>query len=851
MTQLGEYAKTMPVVVLVSLQTAMASSGFARSLDFVREMSQDIKGSHYQHHVMPFALLDDLDSTHESLFDAKLTTTCLDAGALDIIRSPMRGEDVARLVGHVKDVIRPSANLIGASMTQSLVNSIQCTSTTGVATHRPDLLIPLERRRTIEEAVALWQFPALEFDMDELTYGALYMLERTLTSPDLESYRIPREQLVGFLLATRRQYKHEREVHYHNWRHAVDVTQSLYCFLLDTKLSPATASDTRSFKELNPVERLLTPLDGLLLLASAIGHDVGHPGVNNAFLVACNHPLAQMYNDKSILENYHCAAYSQLLRLHWPSLSNLQGFRSSMISNILATDMQRHFDYMSNLGDLKQQIERSGHDPMEWPEKQRSNAREMMMALLMKAADISNIARPFDISARWAKILMEEFARQGELERELGIPTCLFGGPPVKDDLLAAAQSQKGFMGLFGIPLFTGMTDIMPSVQCAVKELEINQHVWEGKIHQEKQRRESGGESAPLTFSSVSKAEVDEAKSRHHKSEPSAVPAEAFQPPSAPIKRQAMMDGETSSSAHPASRHRHHASAGMSMSDEKRSSAPFLPIHTSLFPNGIGSSRRSSKDVALGQMHHSSVFAHQGLSSGSRRGSADASWHFQQSYPGSRRASKDESLTTILITSSGQASPTQRASPILAGSDGTVSPTSPHKQSTVKTIVAHSQRQESTTPHSSGLPTRSTAPSLAVKPAISRSSQDKPSVIGPGAQNPRLSSEQQATRSPIGDHLGPSEQRLPGLDGTIKYPPPRQNFPQSPSSRADKFDESDILPTVTRYDSRGSQMSDRTTPKSPDTSVRESRSRSRLRGLKFWRKKRDTPVADSHSNVSP
>nr|POE77670.1 isoform c of probable 3',5'-cyclic phosphodiesterase pde-4 [Quercus suber] len=851
MAQLAEYAQSMPVVVLVLLQTVKASSGFARALDFLREMSADIKGSHYQHHVMPFAVLGGLDPSDESLFDAKLTTTCHDVGALDIIRSPLRSEDLARLVGHVKATIRPSAHLIGASMTQSLVDSIQCTSTTGIATHRPDLLIPPERRQAIEQAVAQWHFPALDFDMDELTYGAVYMLERTLTSPELEPYRIPRAQLVGFLLATRRQYKHEREVHYHNWRHAVDVTQSLYCFLLDTRLSPTTPSDTRPFKDLNPVERLLTPLDGLLLLASAIGHDVGHPGVNNAFLIACNHPLAQMYNDKSILENYHCAAYSQLLRLHWPTLSNLHGFRSSIISNILATDMQRHFDYMSSLEDLKHKIDRDGQDPMDWPDKQRTNTRELMMALLMKAADISNIARPFDISSRWAKILMEEFARQGQLEQELGIPTCLFGGPPVKDDILAAAQSQKGFMGLFGLPLFLGMTDIMPSVQCAVQELDINQHVWEEKIQHEKQRRESRGESAPLTFSSVSKAEVEEAKNRHHNSEPSAVPAEAFQPPSSPIKRQAMVDTETSSSAHPASRHRHHASTGMGMPDEKRSSAPFLPIHASLAPNGIGSSRRSSKDVALGQMHHSSVFAHQGLSSGSRRGSADASWHFQQSYPGSRRGSKDESLTTILITSSGQGSPTQRASPILAGSDGTLSPESPSKQSTIKASLAHGPRQEPTTANASTPPIRASIPSLSGRSGTLRSQQNQLSPLSVKGQDPILFAEHQSMPSLTDDPHGVDEQRLPHLDGTVPCSPTGQSSPLTPSSRTDRIAEKDTLPAVTRFGSRGSQVSARATPKSLETGVRESRSRSRLRGLKFWKKKRDTAVADGHSSMSP
>lgn len=36
----------------------------------------------------------------------------------------------------------------------------------------------------------------------------------------------------------------------------------------------------------NPIVRLLTPLDIFALLMASIGHDVGHPGVNNNFMAS-------------------------------------------------------------------------------------------------------------------------------------------------------------------------------------------------------------------------------------------------------------------------------------------------------------------------------------------------------------------------------------------------------------------------------------------------------------------------------------------------------------------------------------------------------------------------------------
>lgn len=45
--------------------------------------------------------------------------------------------------------------------------------------------------------------------------------------------------------------------------------------------------------------------DEAIMCIAALGHDVGHPGVSNAFLVSTNQSLALVYNDNAVLENYH------------------------------------------------------------------------------------------------------------------------------------------------------------------------------------------------------------------------------------------------------------------------------------------------------------------------------------------------------------------------------------------------------------------------------------------------------------------------------------------------------------------------------------------------------------------
>lgn len=84
--------------------------------------------------------------------------------------------------------------------------------------------------------------------------------------------------------------------YYHNFNHAFDVTQTLFAMF-------AFAEDVQ----------LLTALEQVVLLISAVCHDIAHPGVSNRYLVSTNHPLAVAYGSTSVLENMHAAKTMQLI----------------------------------------------------------------------------------------------------------------------------------------------------------------------------------------------------------------------------------------------------------------------------------------------------------------------------------------------------------------------------------------------------------------------------------------------------------------------------------------------------------------------------------------------------------
>ena len=58
---------------------------------------------------------------------------------------------------------------------------------------------------------------------------------------------------------------------------------------------------------------LLKPKISLILLLSALGHDLGHVGLCNKTLIQIRHPLALRYNLKSPLENHHISILTDLL----------------------------------------------------------------------------------------------------------------------------------------------------------------------------------------------------------------------------------------------------------------------------------------------------------------------------------------------------------------------------------------------------------------------------------------------------------------------------------------------------------------------------------------------------------
>ena len=253
---------------------------------------------------------------------------------------------------------------------------------------------------------------------------------------------------------------------YHNSLHGADVTQSLMVFFLNSNSEEICET---------------TVLDLLGMIISAMGHDLGHPGLNNGFHINASTELGITYNDKSCLENFHSAYLFRILRkeenniLEKFSVQNYKTIRKRMISQILATDMANHGENISLIRSKiksRQYQEKflflSGNDKTKFEEQQ------ILLDYLIHMADLGHNCKKFDISVIWIQLLCEEFWAQGDQERERGLPISFM----CDRNNIDVPASQIGFLRGFILSSFDTLVEMFPKLQFTIDNAENNIKRW-------------------------------------------------------------------------------------------------------------------------------------------------------------------------------------------------------------------------------------------------------------------------------------------------------------------------------------------------------------------------------------
>ncbi|GFY52051.1 cAMP-specific 3',5'-cyclic phosphodiesterase 7B [Trichonephila inaurata madagascariensis] len=245
---------------------------------------------------------------------------------------------------------------------------------------------------------------------------------------------------------------------YHNSVHAADVTQAMHCFLQETKF----ASN-------------LTPLEAMASVIAAVAHDLDHPGVTQAFLVATSNHLVNLYHNSSVLENHHwrtaisCLSESGIFN-HLEK-DTWQDIQRQIRSLILATDITRQKEFLAR---FKNYLSSESLD------MEDTQYRHFALQIALKCADLCNPCRPWAISQRWSYQVCQEFYRQGAYERQLRLPVT----PTFDCSRTKVAKIQADFFQFVVSPLFETWDHFLktPLSHELLENLQHNFTQWQQKI---------------------------------------------------------------------------------------------------------------------------------------------------------------------------------------------------------------------------------------------------------------------------------------------------------------------------------------------------------------------------------
>ncbi|KAG8439306.1 hypothetical protein GDO86_005504 [Hymenochirus boettgeri] len=327
-----------------------------------------------------------------------------------------------------------------------------------------------------------------EFHFSDLPVSEIFLVKCAIQMyyelEVVDKFHIPQEVLVRFLFSVSKGY---RKITYHNWRHGFNVGQTMFTLLMTGNL-----------------KRYYTDLEAMAMVTAAFCHDIDHRGTNNLYQMKSGHPLAKLHGS-SILERHHLEFSKTLLKDE--SLNIYQNLNRRQYDHaihmmdiaIIATDLALYFKKRTMFQKIVDQSKTYESEDA-WTEYMmlEQTRKEIVMAMMMTACDLSAIAKPWEIQSKVALLVAAEFWEQGDLER-----TVLQQNPiPMMDRKKAdeLPKLQCGFIDFVCTFVYKEFSRFHPEIQPMYDGILNNKKEWKAladeydtkmkALEEEKQKRE-------------------------------------------------------------------------------------------------------------------------------------------------------------------------------------------------------------------------------------------------------------------------------------------------------------------------------------------------------------------------
>jgi len=323
-----------------------------------------------------------------------------------------------------------------------------------------------------KENLASWAFNTITLEKKQKTALCMHCIANFRDWTTVYKRGTKEDQvLTCFVAACEKEYNDNNI--FHNLSHACDVLHNV------SRMMNTISSDA-----------FLTELEQFCLLVSAVGHDLGHPGFNNGFLSEVSHELALQYNDRSPLENMHCAKLYAIVTQEESNVfavldkESYRDMRKMCIETILHTDMMVHNTIVKDLKmvfEMNREIFGALSDGQMSPSMSESEifsqpeTKMLTMDCLLHSADVANPCKVWQVAQSWAHRVLEEFFAQGDEEKRLGIPVQFLNDR----DKLNRPNSQIGFIEFMIAPFYAAQIRLWPGLRELGDNLSANIGCWQ------------------------------------------------------------------------------------------------------------------------------------------------------------------------------------------------------------------------------------------------------------------------------------------------------------------------------------------------------------------------------------
>ena len=319
-----------------------------------------------------------------------------------------------------------------------------------IASHEEDAkslmkTIPLKE---VPDQLQTFDFNAYTYE-DQLPQLFIYMLH------DLFGKQVfDLGTLCRFVLTVKRSY---RPVSYHNWFHAMHVSQSLYCMAKKNR-------------------HTFTNLEMMALVVAGVCHDLDHRGYNNTYYKEFNLPLAVLYKS-SVMEEHHYKMTVLILQLEghnifsFLSKNDYKTMMQEMNDAIIATDLANYF---INQNAVMEKLDNESFDIL------NKDCRRLCKAIMMTGADLCAIAKPIDTQEGIIDAIYTEFYKQGDEEKQRGLqPVCMLD----RNNKTQIPKQEMDFIKFICNPLYSTLDRLIHGVKPLLDGTLASLELWQ-ELHE-------------------------------------------------------------------------------------------------------------------------------------------------------------------------------------------------------------------------------------------------------------------------------------------------------------------------------------------------------------------------------